>query len=82
MTEQTQRKVKRSEYKQEPVRQIQGQDEAVFDALVEAEKELLQKVKDLTLNVVTSPRWLEMGKDSIANGFMQMRRAVMRPEEK
>lgn len=52
---------------------------ADFDKL---EEEAMEKIKALALNNMMSQRWLNLGKDSLQNAFMQLRRAVARPKDK
>ncbi len=78
----TDKKMKSSETKKKPVVRTQEEGELSYDKLVEVENAVLEVIKSIDIQMVTSKRWRDVGVDTIQTGFMQLRRSVMRPEEK
>ena len=78
----TEKKMKTSETKKQPPKPKQEEGEISYDKLVEVENQVLEVIKGIDIMMITSKRWRDLGVDSIQTGFMQLRRSVMRPEEK
>ena len=74
--------MKTSETKKQPPKPKQQEGEISYDKLVEAETAVLEVIKNIDIMMVTSKKWRDLGVDSVQTGFMQLRRSVMRPEEK
>lgn len=78
----TEKKMKSSEVKKKPVVRKQEEGELSYDKLVEIENAVLEVIKGIDIQMVTSKRWRDLGVDTVQTGFMQLRRSVMRVEEK
>jgi len=78
----TDKKMKSATTKRAPIVRTQEESELSYDKLVEVENTVLEVIKSIDIQMITSKRWRDVGMDTLQTGFMQLRRSVMRPEEK